>query len=240
MRPTIGLTTDARDVQSTAGVDPSHVLYKAYTRAVLAAGGLPVLLPPVPEELVPDVLAGVDGLVLTGGGDVAPERYGGRVHATMYRIDPDRDAFELTAVRAAAAARLPTLAVCRGMQVLNVAFGGTLYEDLPTEPGADHSQAGELAHRRHQPITVAADSRLAAVLSAAETEVNSLHHQGVRAVAPELRVVARAADGVVEALEHDDETWPLWAVQWHPEYLAAHDDAALDLFRALVAAASRS
>lgn len=237
MPPVIGLTTDGRDVHSTAGVDPSHVLYEAYTQAVLRAGGVPVLLAPVPPEMAGELLSRIDGLVLTGGGDISPDVYGGRPHDTLYRIDDDRDGFELAAARLAAEMRLPTLAICRGMQMLNVAFGGTLIEDLPTELGVTHSCLGDLSHARHQHVDVTPGSRLAQAVGATEVKVNSIHHQGLRAVAPSLRVTARASDGVVEGVEHEDGAWPMWAVQWHPEYLAVGDDTALALFAALVEAA---
>lgn len=239
MRPVIGVTTGLRDVASLAGVGATHTVDRAYTAAVARAGGLAMLLVPVGGD-AGAVLDRVDGLLLSGGGDVDPARYGGDWHDTVYGVDPERDEFELALVGGAAARRLPTLAICRGMQVLNVALGGSLIVDIPSRVAAalGHSRVGEHARERHQPVRIDAGCRLAALLGE-QVAVNSIHHQAVDRLGRGLRAVARAADGVVEGLEHDDADWPLWAVQWHPEFLAERHDEAHALFAALVEAASR-
>ncbi len=236
MQPVIGVTSGVRDVASIVGVGANHTVDRAYTTAVAGAGGLPLLLVPVDDPAA--VLDRIDGLVLSGGGDVEPSRYGGEWHDTVYGVDPSRDDFELALVEEARARRLPTLAICRGMQVLNVALGGSLIVDIPSQvDGAlGHSRVGEHARERHQPVSVDAGCRLAAVVGRS-VAVNSIHHQAVDRLGRGLRVVARAPDGIVEGLEHEDAGWPLWAVQWHPEFLAERHDEAGALFGALVEAA---
>jgi len=236
MRPIIGITTRPRTVKASVGEIDAHTIEHTYTDSVLRAGGVPVLLPPVPTADVPAVLDRIDGVVLSGGGDVDPSRYGGVRHEAMYGLDFDRDEFEIELVRIAAARRLPMLAICRGLQVLNVALGGTLIGDIPTEVGSmDHTAVGHQAFNGHQHVRLEPGCRVAAIVGATDLEVNSIHHQAVRRVAPGLRAVAWADDGVVEAIEHDDPTWQLTAVQWHPEYLGQADDkASWALFAALI------
>lgn len=236
MRPIIGITTRPRVVKASGGDLDAHTIEHTYTDSVLRAGGIPVLLPPVPNPDVPAVLDRVDGLVMSGGGDVEPERYGGARNDAMYGMDFDRDEFEIELARHAAARHFPVLAICRGLQVVNVALGGTLMGDIPTEIGsADHTAIGHLVFDGHQHVTLDATSRVAAIVGATELEVNSIHHQAVGALAPGFAAVGWADDGVIEAIEHEDPTWPLTAVQWHPEYLGHVDDkASWALFRALV------
>jgi putative glutamine amidotransferase len=226
----IGITTYAADAEGGRFSVP-----RDYVDAVRRAGGLPVLLPPG-ETDVAQLIDSLEGLVLTGGGDVAPERYGSSGGPAVYGVNAERDSFEIALVHCAVAQQLPLLAICRGLQVLNVALGGTLIEHLPAEVGE------QLAHRAppHHPIEhtvcIADDCRLATLLRAGEVNVKSWHHQGLRAVAPQLQVVARAADGVVEAVEMPAHPW-LLGVQWHPELTAAQDLFQQRLFEQLIAAA---
>ncbi|HYP74035.1 MAG TPA: gamma-glutamyl-gamma-aminobutyrate hydrolase family protein [Microbacterium sp.] len=162
-------------------------------------------------------LAGIDGVVLPGGGDLDPARYGGDSSASVYDVNPGQDELDLEIAAAAIAAGVPILGVCRGLQVLNVAFGGTLVEDLPASgvrhtPGDDG--CGGLQWTWH-PVAVAAGSRLRAQTDADEIAVASGHHQAIRALGAGLVATAVADDGVIEAVEH--ETLPVIAVQWHPE-----------------------
>lgn len=161
-------------------------------------------------------LTGFDGVVLPGGGDVDPARYGGRVTAPCYDVNAAQDGLDLGVVTAARAAGIPILGVCRGLQVLNVAFGGTLVEDLPATAvrHTPASRRGGLAWTWH-PVTVSPGSRLHAEVGAAEIEVASGHHQAIGALGDGLVATATAADGVIEAVEH--ATAPILAVQWHPE-----------------------
>jgi putative glutamine amidotransferase len=232
-RPLIGITTKGR------GDDGRVKLNARYVDAVRRAGGVPLLLPPGERELAL-LLETLDGLILTGGGDVDPALYGGRMHSTIHDVDAERDASELALARAADESRLPTLGICRGAQVLNVALGGTLVEHLPEEVGetlthAPRPGAGADDYEHHE-VAVAPGSKLAATLDGDTCLTASWHHQAVRQVAPGLKVVAKAADGTIEAFEKRDHPW-LVAVQWHPEATAAGDPAQQRLFDALVTAA---
>jgi putative glutamine amidotransferase len=236
MLPMIGITCAQREVPSSAGEDRAHVLYATYSAMVRAAGGVPVVL--VPSDGIDELVARIDGLVLSGGGDVDPTRYGGPGAESVYGVDRERDEFEIALARAAAAQRLPTLAVCRGMQVVNVAFGGTLIADIPTAiPGAEqHRRRSGDARLPVQRVTLEAGSAVATALGSTEVLVNSIHHQAIDEVGTGLRVTGRAGDGLPEAMEAAE--WPLWGVQWHPEWLGRDDGPSLRLFRTLVEAAS--
>jgi putative glutamine amidotransferase len=240
MPPIIGVTTRPRPVKSSAGTTDAHTIHRTYTDAVLRGGGVPVPLAPVPSPMVEDLLDRIDGLVLSGGGDVDPARYGGPSHDAIYGIDFDRDEFEIELALSAARRRLPLLGICRGLQVVNVALGGTLIGDIPSETGsADHTVIGHEVFNGHQHVRLDPTSRLARVVEATDIEVNSIHHQAVRDLAPGLHAVGWADDGIIEAVEHEDEAWPLLAVQWHPEYLDdASDPASIRLFSAHVSDAA--
>lgn len=229
-RPLIGITTYGR------GEDGRYRLPAAYVEAVRRAGGVAVLLPPGDAE-VEELVARLDGFVLAGGGDVAPSLYGGEAHPEVARVDPERDAFEIALVRAAVALEIPALSICRGCQVLNVALGGTLHPHLPDVVGE------KLAHRESSPdgeerhaVDVEPGSRLAAVMEAMRPVPVSSHHQAPAEVPAPLRVVARAEDGAIEAIEMPAHPWMI-GVQWHPELSAAGDPSQQRLFDSLVAAA---
>lgn len=194
----------------------------AYSDAARGAGLLPLLLPVLAPEDADAALDGMRGLILTGGEDVDPAHYGSAAHAALGEVHPRRDAFELALVRAAHARRLPTLAICRGIQVANVALGGTLVQDLPSEcPSAlPHDGAWDRRARVH-PLELAPRSRLALAVGATQATTNSLHHQAVARLADGLVAAAHAPDGVVEGVEWHDESWWMLGVQWHPEELTA-------------------
>ena len=242
MPPIIGITTQPKQAKSAAGEIDSHVLPHTYTDSVVRAGGVPVLLAPVPVASVPALLDGVDGVVLSGGGDIEAHRYGMVDHETMGRTDFDRDEFEIELVSVARKRRMPLLAICRGLQVVNVACGGTLIQDIPSEIGSmDHTLIGHAVYDGHQPVRLDPGCRVAAAVGTTDLMVNSIHHQAVAELAPGFRAVGWAADGVIEAVEYEDPTWPLLAVQWHPEYLGHNDDEASHaLFGSLVEAAEAS
>ncbi|HEV8510922.1 MAG TPA: gamma-glutamyl-gamma-aminobutyrate hydrolase family protein [Gemmatimonadales bacterium] len=192
-------------------------LNTAYVRALERAGLVPLA---VPTMLAADragaALAAVHGLVLTGGEDVAPDRYGAAPHPRLGDVDPVRDAAELELIAAARARRLPILAICRGIQILNVALGGTLYQDLDSERPGSVPHSGETSHA----VRVQAGSLLERTLGTRSATVNSRHHQAIRDLAPGLKAVAWADDGVIEGAEPVDAqaSW-IVAVQWHPEDL---------------------
>ncbi len=214
----------------------------AYVRSVAEAGGVPVILSQLAGPgSAARALDGCEGLVLTGGEDVDPRCYGADPHPALRAVDPERDRFEIALVTAARARRLPVLGICRGIQLINVALGGTLWQDLPSErPGpVEHDPDTDRATRAH-PVRLAAGSRAAAALGVTALVANSFHHQGVRELAPGLVASGWSPDDLVEAVESPPGDPWLLAVQWHPEEMHA-DPGAPDrgLFRALVREAAR-
>lgn len=213
----------------------------AYVRAVERAGGVPVVVPPLARATGAErILDAADALLLTGGEDVDPARYGAARHPASHVPNAERDATELALVARARELRIPTLAICRGIQLLNVALGGTLVQDIPTErPGALEHDQGERRDQRVHEVTVDEGSRLAAALGGAGTfPVNSFHHQAVATVAHGLRVTALAPDGIVEGVEWSDADWWVLGVQWHPEELDRSPEPwERSLFSSLVEAA---
>lgn len=236
MRPVVGVTSQPKQAISASGNLDSHVIGHTYTDSVLRAGGLPVILPPIPNDDIPALVGHLDGVVFTGGGDMEPRRYGEEPHQEIRMTNSDRDEFELALVHEAKSRRLPVLAICRGLQVVNVAFGGTLIQDIPSAIGStDHGVHGDAAYEAHQSITIAANSLIAKATGATELMVNSLHHQAVKDLAPGFHEVAWARDGVIEGIQHEDDEWPLLAVQWHPEFLGDNcDEASHRLFEAFI------
>lgn len=213
----------------------------AYVQAIIRAGGIPVLVPArLSESQLHDLSSQVHGLLLTGGGDLNPALFNGKPHPRVYDIDADRDQLELKLVRLAVQDGLPFFGICRGVQVINVALGGTLYTDLADQlPGAlkhdyfPDSPRDYLAH----PVRVEPGSQLAGILGDTQAQVNSLHHQGIEQVAPGLTATAWAPDRLVEAIEFPGHPFGL-GVQWHPECLP--DSLAMQaLFRAFVQSAAR-
>lgn len=227
--PLIGLTTYGRNQENR------FTLPAEYVDGVRRAGGIPLLIPPGEAQLE-KLLPHLNGLILTGGGDLDPELYGGQPHETIYSIDPERDRSELALTRRVLESNLPTLGICRGLQVLNVALGGTLIEHLPDVVGqaVAHKEQphGPIPH----PVQIQAGSRLAEITRSEQIETASWHHQALKQVALGLNVVASAPDGTIEAVELPDHPW-LVAVQWHPELTAATDASQQRLFDALVEAA---
>ena len=215
-RPLIAVTASVRD--SDIGM-PRVVLEAGYLQAVRVAGGLPLVLSPLDDEGTRDGLfALAAGLVLTGGEDVDPSRYGQAPDGAR-TVSPERDAMELHLLERALARRVPVLAICRGIQVLNVALGGTLYQDLFTQRGQeiDHDRYREFDGHIHT-VRTGGPSILADVFEVEEFVQNSAHHQGIRDLSPDLTAVAWAPDGLVEAVEYraDGAAWTC-GVQWHPE-----------------------
>ncbi len=239
MKPIIGITTYGRNeiMVESHYYDAYFVIPAAYVDAVRRAGGVPVLLP-VGEPDWADALAAVDGLIITGGADIHPAHYGGNVdhpHLTHFVLDRDQSDFALVDLLVAQP-DLPTLCICRGMQVLNVALGGAMIEHIPdVQPDDIHrSREGGWAV---QPLTALADSRVARAMQCTTVATYSGHHQAVKIIAPTLHVTATAPDGIIEALEHTAHPW-LVGVQWHPERSAAEDVTQQRLFDALVEKAS--
>lgn len=237
-RPLIGVTTSevrqAADVHATPRGEPPRremALGMTYLRAIEAAGGLPVVLPPLSLVAVRPLIGHLHALCLSGGPDLDPAAYDAEPHPELGPTEPELDEFELAAARRADAAGLPILAICRGLQALNVARGGTLQQHVP-----DHRQEVPGEEPTHT-VRVAPDSRLARITGAEELHVNSFHHQAVRDLGRGLRAVAWAQDGTIEALEAPRRSAPLLAVQWHAEGLVARPEQCA-LFEDLVDAAS--
>ena len=215
----------------------------AYVRSVVAAGGVPLVLSPlIGAAHAARALDAADGLLLTGGEDVDPAWYGAPHSPHCYTPNRERDLFELALFAAARQRGLPILGICRGIQLVNVAMGGTLFQDLPAErPGAvNHYPAAERTARSHG-VRLEPGSRAAAALGRTQVTVNSFHHQAVRDLAPGLVASGWTDDGVIEAAETPEgESW-LLAVQWHPEEMHADTQAPeRGLFRALVERAAAS
>ncbi len=227
-------------VTSSAGETRAHVLYTTYTGMIREADGIPIVLTPGSLAEVETLLDRLDGLVLSGGGDIDPGRYGGDPHEAVYAVDPLRDEFELALARGAAQRRLPTLAICRGMQIANVAFGGTLFEDIgaQTPDALEHRRHGQAATEHQHTVELDPDSTTAKALGKDLIDANTIHHQALRVVAGQFRITGHAPDGVIEAMEPIDASWPMWGVQWHPEYLGSDDGPSLALFKAFVTAAT--
>lgn len=238
-RPIIGLTA-YRKASAQTPPAPLMALPLSYIDAVIEAGGIPLLIPMgLDEAALAEVVARLDGLLLPGGGDIAGEHYGSQHADFIFDVDPDRDRVELFLAREAVARRMPLLAICRGHQLLNVALGGTLYEDvLQWMPGAIKHDFFGLFPRNHQAhdVIIEPGSQLSATLGHNSVCVNSLHHQGIRDLAPGLMAAAHAPDGLIEAVEVEDHPFAL-GVQWHPENLYLDNPGMLALFRGLVEAA---
>jgi len=237
--PLIGLTMSRTN---DADGQPRQYIPEAYVKAVSQAGGVPVLVPSgLSEESLEAITARLDGILFTGGGDVEPRRYGAPDDdPRAVGVDPDRDRVELGLFPYMIQREMPFLGICRGIQVINVALGGSLYVDIKDDkPGALHHPNGDqhprdfLAHT----VQVSPNSRLMRILNADRVEVNSMHHQGVNRLAPRLTATAYAPDGLVEGLEMSEYPFGL-AVQWHPECLQAHESMRR-LFQAFVEAAGR-
>ena len=226
MAPIIGITTYGEDDNG------SYTLPREYVDSVRRAGGVALLLPPG-ESALHVVQGRLDGLILAGGGDIDPSVYGGDHHESVYMVDADRDRMEIRLAQLAIERQIPTLAICRGAQIVAVAEGGTLYEHIPDVYGE------ELLHRlppreptAHE-VRVVHDSRLAGILGQTSCATASWHHQALKTVPATLRIVAHAPDGVMEAFEMCAHHW-LFGVQWHPELTADKDPAQQRLFDALV------
>ncbi len=241
MKPVIGLTPTPSTDKLGHGTFRRYVLANTYTEGVEESGGLPFILPPQggdPNE----ILDRIDGLLFSGGGDIDPMEYREtNVHAGG--IDEQRDSFELALFKAALERDIPILCICRGIQVANVALGGTLYQDIAAE------FSDQIEHRQHEAgysppdkshgVSVEPDSRLHEVYGSTEIETNSFHHQALKDVSPELVVIGRAPDGTIEAVDRPASTWFL-GVQWHPEMMFREHSEHLKPFQSLVEATHAS
>ncbi len=241
-RPIIGCTSSRKMSDDTPSVEFKG-LPSSYVEAVIAAGGIPLLIPEgLGESDLELVFERIDGLLVPGGGDIDPSFYGEDLrHESLRGINPGLDQLEFYMVRKAVAEQKPMLAICRGHQVFNVALGGTLWQDVAsqTESGTEHDLFRKFSrqHIAHD-VSITAGTNLARCLGAPIVSVNSLHHQGVRQLAPELTVAAVAPDGLVEGIEVPGHPFAV-GVQWHPENLVHDHPAMMSLFKGFVDAAGK-
>ena len=239
MRPLIGITTAESEIQGR----PYHRSYARNAWAIRDAGGLPVYIPTGLDEVsLRELYERLDAVLLPGGPDVDPSYYGEARHPETKIIDDARDTLELTLARWTYQDDRPLFGICRGHQVINVAFGGTLVQDIPSEVVTDlpHETPDTLPRStiRHE-VTLDPDSRIASILGRTHVAVNSLHHQSVERPAPGVTITGYSPDGIVEALEAPDKRFIL-SVQWHPEDLYGGDEAMRRLFESFVEAARES
>ena len=235
MTARIGISALIREVDG----QPRTGVNAAYAAAVVTAGGVPLLLSPIiPPSEAPAAVSALDALILSGGADIAPARYGAAPHPRLGTVEGDRDAFELALVASARQRKIPILAICRGAQLVNVALGGTLWQDLPSErPGpVAHDGPWARTERVHQ-VSMTPSSRCAQAMGTDRCRVNSFHHQAVRDLAPGLVATGHADDGLIEGFEASTGEW-LIGVQWHPEaFWQEPTSPDQRLFNALVEAA---
>ncbi|MFJ7735037.1 gamma-glutamyl-gamma-aminobutyrate hydrolase family protein [Lysinibacillus sp. NPDC097287] len=232
MKPIIAITACAED-------DLSSRLNAAYSKSVLEAGGIPMILPFGVEADVAQILSISDGLLLSGGHDVHPFHFGAEPSPKLGQIYPERDTVELTLTNAAIARQMPIFGICRGIQLLNVALGGTLYQDIDSEYHSSkllkHTQQAARGVATHY-VNIEQDNVLMQIVEREQIAVNSYHHQAINVVGETLKVVAKSNDGIIEAVSHQSLPFCL-AVQWHPEEQAlAGDEVAKKLFNAFVEA----
>lgn len=234
LRPLIGISCSFTTTEPA-----SYKLHQDYVNAVSHTGGEPVILPYTDEQGIRELIGTLDGIVLSGGVDIDPAYYHELPHLALGRIEPSRDRFELELARAAMRIGVPILGICRGMQVLYVAMGGKLIQDIPSQvDGAiKHRQEGPRSHPSHK-VAVERNSKLAGMIGAGEVGVNSFHHQAAKEpVIDEFIVSARADDGVIEAIESRQDQFVL-GVQWHPEAMFGTSPAMIEMFAAFVADAA--
>jgi len=234
MEPTvIGLTA----LRSPDQTSYHHILTGPYVRCITGAGGYPIVLPSLVDRCG-EALDMVDGLLLIGGGDIEARHLGAENHPKAKFFNPLRDEFELALIKMAAQRRVPMLGICRGMQIMNVALGGSLYQDINDEQGSsfDHQREktpDEMVHA----VSIASDSCLAAIMGSTQISVNSVHHQAIKETAPGLKAVAWSPDGVIEAAEACGAGGFMLGVQWHPERISETMPEQRRLFERFVKAA---
>jgi putative glutamine amidotransferase len=232
-KPLIGIGSD---VLHEEGERDRAFAYTTYIEALRRAGAVPVLIPPQPENAA-DIIDGLDGILLAGGEDCDPAVFGEARHPTVHTMDQRRQSNDLTLARVARERGIPTLGICLGVQVMNVASGGTLIQDIASAVETDIDHASEPSDRHRHEVMIEQGTKTAEIIRHDELNVNSSHHQAIGRVADGLRVTAHAPDGIIEGLE--DPAHPFYVgVQWHPEDMAGEESASV-LFQAFVEAARK-
>lgn len=228
-KPVIGITARVEK-------DQTYTLDPVYGKAILQSGGLPLIVPIVDEKDIPLLCERLDGLIVTGGGDINPLLYGEEPHPSLGAVYPGSDLYEKELILEFLKLDKPFIGMCRGMQMLNVALGGTNYQDLEAEYEGklyQHLQLAMRTHRTHS-VELEEDSLLYKIMGEKNFNVNSFHHQAVNKVSDKLRVVGRAADGMIEAMESTDYQFVM-GIQWHPEEFALQgDQASINIFEKFV------
>jgi putative glutamine amidotransferase len=235
MKPLIGITTTQ---SKTVYGQPTVLLMQSYINAIMQAGGVPVLIPSlIAVDGWETAYSRLDGILFSGGGDIGLEYSPGEPHPRIDDVEPLRDSIEWKLIQTAASDGKPFLGICRGCQVMNVALGGSLYTHIPDQlPNAlDHSYPGNMRTVLVHQVKIEEGTRVAEIFGEPIINVNSLHHQGLKEIAPALRVAGQAPDGLVEAIELPDHPFGL-AVQWHPEWLT-DQSGTQNLFHQFVRAA---
>jgi len=239
--PVIGITSDTASADRGAIGEPLYILAQRYVDAGVDAGAIPLILPPTPTSTARRrLLARLDGLIISGGDfDIHPNHYGEKPIKPLGNIKAERSDFELEMAAAALKEDLPVLGICGGAQAINVALGGSLYQDIRAQvPGAQEHQQSRKAVQRGHRITIQPRTLLKKIVGRSHTEVNTTHHQAVKTLGRCLIVNATASDGVVEGIESTGHTFVI-GVQWHPEILASRQRHQRNIFSALVARAAR-
>jgi len=232
-KPLIGIGSD---VQSSPGKRDRAFVFTTYVDSLRRAGAIPVLIPPQPEN-AREIVDQLDGVLLAGGDDCDPAIYGEERHPTVEPMDPRRQSNDLSLAKMARERGIPTLGICLGLQMMNVAAGGSLVQDIDSHMETDIQHVSEPENRVRHDIVVEKGTKLASILGSRELNVNSSHHQAINKVPDDLKITAHAPDGIVEGLE--DPRHPFYVgVQWHPEDMKGEDSAS-SLFGAFVEAARK-
>jgi putative glutamine amidotransferase len=240
MKPLIGISPTPNEASLDHGRFRHYTLSDTYTKAVVAAGGIPVILP-AHAESIDDLLDTLDGIIFSGGSDLDSTHWDEEPHPQAYGFDSERDHFELEAIRKAVKRDLPVLGICRGIQAINVALGGTLVQDIPDQlPDASQHRQHEDGKMRddtsHRVTVQEGENLLYKIHGDTSIDTNSFHHQSIKALGEGLEAIATTDDGVIEAVWNPDMTFGL-AVQWHPEMLAENHPEHAAIFEAFVQAA---
>ena len=232
MKPIVGITAEVQE-------DGSYFMPTVYANAIIQAGGIPVLIPLIPEKDIDELCEKLDALFVTGGEDIDPSYYNENPHVHLKRITPKLDKMEFTLIQKMLKLDKPYIGVCRGLHMLNIVMGGSLYQSIHSqreEPVMQHLQIAIRTHRSH-PVKVNKDSRLYKILGEDAFKVNSFHHQAVNKVGENLKVVARATDGIIECVESTQHNF-VFGFQWHPEEFAVDgDEGSKKIFKEYIQAA---
>ncbi|RDU38247.1 gamma-glutamyl-gamma-aminobutyrate hydrolase family protein [Neobacillus piezotolerans] len=235
-KPVIGIT--AAYVKHNENMEGVYV-HHDYHKTVAANGGIPIILPYINPEMAFEMLGLVDAVILSGGEDVDPNLYGQDPQRNLGRTILERDLVEIAIAKYAIEHDTPLLGICRGSQILNVALGGTLIQDIPSQAPESIQHTQKVARNKDSHwVSISPDSKLHQILGTDRVRVNSIHHQALDKVADDLRVVARSADGIVEAVEYAKPSRFTVGVQWHPESLAPNDEAMNRLFKEFIASSA--